>query len=95
MKWAARHRVLKILPAVLLTVLLGAQTLQAAHFHADHLGSADCLQCQTHTGQAAVSNGSLVLPTQAAGGNHQPAIALAPVSTHYRLAARGPPALSC
>ncbi len=95
MKLAANCRVTRLLPALLLAVLLGAQTVQAAHIHGDHLGTADCLQCQTDTGQAVLPVSGHTPVANCAGGNHQPAIALAPVSTHYRLAARGPPALSC
>lgn len=84
-----------LLPTFLLVVLLGAQSLQAVHLHVDHPTLDDCLQCQVDSWQA-------VLPVTSAGpaalvpaSNDHPAVSLAPVSTHYRFLARGPPSFSC
>jgi len=95
MKIGTRQRLFAFLPALLLAALLGAQTLQAAHLHADHPTGGDCLQCQIDTGQAALPSGGHAAAIPCAAGNACPGIALAPVATFYRLAARGPPALSC
>ncbi len=95
MKVGIQIRILPSVSAVLLTVLLGAQAVQAAHLHVDHPGTADCLQCQMDTGQAALpTTGQLPAANRAVGVNLLP-MAPAPVVSHYDLAARGPPARSC
>ncbi len=94
MKLAARYPVFKLLPALLLAALLGAQVVQAGHVHADHLTAGDCLQCQFDTGQAVLPATQHTPVATSATDSNRLAIALAPVATHYRLAARGPPTLS-
>jgi hypothetical protein len=95
MRRVLRHRLLRLLPTLLLAALLGAQTAQAAHLHIDHQGGTDCLQCQSDMGHAVLPVTGHATVANWAAVNQQPAIALAPVSTCYRLAARGPPAYSC
>ena len=78
----------------LMVVLLGAQVTQSAHLHAEHGLAPDCVQCQVDGGQAmAVSDARTPSCLPAANVPH-PDMAVAPVATFYRLAARGPPTLS-
>ena len=88
----AQHRSRWLFLALAL-VLLGAQVLQSGHLHADHGVVADCLQCQVDSGQSAVIGDSQAAVILATARESHPDIATAPVSTFYRLAARGPPTL--
>lgn len=82
------------LPALLLAVLLGAQVVQAAHVHADHLQGQDCVQCKLESGHAVVCEP--VHPPSVAAAAVTPGlpVPLAPVSNFFRLPSRGPPTLS-
>lgn len=79
--------------AAVLALLLGAQVAQSAHIHANPHFTPDCAQCSVDGGQALVveTETSLSLPTAT---HVHPDVLVAPVSTFYRLAARGPPTRS-
>lgn len=79
---------------VLVVLLLSAQVLQAAHLHADHSLAQDCVQCQVDGGQAMAVTDAVTPPCLPAVDTSHPDVAVAPVATFYRLAARGPPTLS-
>lgn len=82
------------LPALLLAALLGAQAVQAAHVHADHLQGADCVQCKLESGHAVVCepvHAPSVATATVTVGLPVPA---APVSNVLRPPSRGPPTFS-
>ncbi len=83
------------LPVLLLAALLGAQAIQADHAHADHLLAQDCVQCKLDNSHAVLPErvGSGTILIQAA--ESRLAVPAAPVSIHYRRAARGPPHNFC
>jgi hypothetical protein len=80
---------------LLLSALLAAQTLQAAHVHADHPAAEECLQCQVDSCKVFLAATSSAASATGAEVLNSPQAAAAPYSNHYRLSARGPPALSC
>ncbi|MEP0203615.1 MAG: hypothetical protein ABJ084_05135 [Halioglobus sp.] len=80
--------------AAMVMLLLGAQVAQSAHLHADHSITPDCMQCSTDGGQAAVTTKADAPSCIAAVRSNNVQVSAAPVATFYRLAARGPPALS-
>lgn len=88
-------RIRRLLSVALLALLLGAQSAQAGHFHADYLLADDCLQCVVDYGQ------TLKPSTSPSSVATKPGVALvsaaspAAFSTHYRRSARGPPPHSC
>lgn len=82
------------LSALLLAALLGAQAVQAAHVHADHLQGPDCVQCKLDSGHALLSEQQRPPLLRTALTRPLARIPAAPFRTAYRLPARGPPTLS-
>ncbi|MEP5766107.1 MAG: hypothetical protein ABJ308_16030 [Halieaceae bacterium] len=80
--------------AAMVMLLLGAQIAQSAHLHADHSMAPDCVQCSADGGQTALIAGAATPPCIAAIRGNNTHLSAAPFATFYRLAARGPPALS-
>ncbi len=95
MKKALKQRGIALPAALLLAMLLCVQTLEVSHFHADNSAAHDCLQHQVDTSYAAhaVHSADPVAWTEAAVSI--PVNAQFAFTTHFDLAARGPPALSC
>ncbi|MHA7815147.1 MAG: hypothetical protein ACX93N_01610 [Pseudohaliea sp.] len=82
------------LPAAVLVVFLAAQVDAAGHQHAVDDALGDCAQCQHYSSPAVVTSaGEVALPAARRSAPDQPLVHT-PGVTHYRLQARGPPALS-
>jgi len=82
------------LPAAVLVVFLAAQVEAAGHQHAVDDVFGDCAQCQHYSSPAAASSAgeaTLLLPRRSTPDQ---ALVRSPLVAHYRLQARGPPALS-
>lgn len=79
---------------LLLAALLGAQAVQAAHVHADHLQSQDCLQCKLDNGQAVLPDPARTPTATAALIRFMPLAPAVIVADFFRLPARGPPTFS-
>jgi hypothetical protein len=89
-----RLRAFGALPAAVLVLFLVAQVDRVGHFHGADDPVGDCAQCQHYNGPAVVSGaGEAPLPVARRVTAEAPSIA-SPLATHYRLLARGPPALS-
>jgi len=82
------------LPAAVLLLFLAAQVELAGHLHAADDPIVDCAQCQHYSGDAVVSSSSAVPLSIPQPASPEQPLVVAPVSTRYRLQARGPPALS-
>lgn len=95
MEMLSNIRFRRYLSIALLALLLGAQSAQAGHFHADALIAEDCLQCSVDFGQALKSSIAQGPATHEPGLDVHLAVLPAACSTSYRLAARGPPLHSC
>jgi len=85
----------RYLSIALLALLLGAQSAQVGHFHADTLATEDCLQCSVDFGQALKSSIAQGPVSHEPGLDVYLVILPAASSTQYRLAPRGPPSHSC
>ena len=88
-------RIRRLLSVVLLAMLLGAQSVQAGHFHADALYAEDCMQCSIDGGHAVSSVAAQSPVVTVLGFDIPPAILSAAFTVHYRRSARGPPSHSC
>lgn len=92
MGFVTNIRIRRLLYVALLAMLLGAQTAQAGHFHADVLFAEDCLQCSVDGGHAVrsiIPAGPIVTKPAFEAPF---AVSAAVFTSHYRRAARGPPA---
>ena len=85
---------LRVLSALMLTLLLATQVVQAAHVHADHVNFDECQVCSMDGGQAAPAANNRLDAFIHTQHNVLTSRVLLPASAEDYVNVRGPPTVS-